>query len=311
MNFVTKLEQKFGKYAIRNLPLYMVIIYAAGYMMNLVSNGRLANLISLNPHAILQGQVWRLISWIMIPPESSEIFFLLITLYFYYSISRSLEAAWGSFYFNFYVLCGVIFTLIAGFLFFGYSELFTKEAIAVIDETYALKLGDCPEIYGGSWYYTATAREFSTYYINMAVFLAFAATYPDSQVLLMFIIPIKVKVLGIIDAVFLIVMALTSMPVGLFVVGAAFANFGVFILLTSTHFKRSPKMRARQKEFKRKAAEGMRRTGTIAKHKCAICGRTSDEYPDLEFRFCSKCEGNYEYCQDHLFTHKHFKREGT
>ena len=48
--------------------------------------------------------------------------------------------------------------------------------------------------------------------------------------------------------------------------------------------------------------------GRIAKHKCAICGRTSEDYPNLEFRFCSKCEGNYEFCEDHLFTHKHFKR---
>ena len=44
------------------------------------------------------------------------------------------------------------------------------------------------------------------------------------------------------------------------------------------------------------------------RHKCAICGRTELDSPELEFRYCSKCEGNYEYCSDHLFTHEHVRR---
>ena len=42
-----------------------------------------------------------------------------------------------------------------------------------------------------------------------------------------------------------------------------------------------------------------------ARHKCAVCGRTELDDPNLTFRYCSKCSGNKEYCQDHLFTHKH------
>ena len=42
-----------------------------------------------------------------------------------------------------------------------------------------------------------------------------------------------------------------------------------------------------------------------ARHKCAICGRTENDDPNLSFRYCSKCTGNKEYCQDHLFTHTH------
>ena len=44
-------------------------------------------------------------------------------------------------------------------------------------------------------------------------------------------------------------------------------------------------------------------------HKCAVCGRTDKDSPGMEFRYCSKCEGNYEYCMDHLYTHKHVKKE--
>ena len=50
-----------------------------------------------------------------------------------------------------------------------------------------------------------------------------------------------------------------------------------------------------------------RKIETFWENKCAICGKTEASHADLEFRFCSKCNGNYEYCQDHLFTHEHVK----
>ena len=61
----------------------------------------------------------------------------------------------------------------------------------------------------------------------------------------------------------------------------------------------------RRAEYKREVKKAV----TITRHKCAICGRTEKDAPELEFRYCSKCEGNYEYCQDHLFTHEHVKKQ--
>jgi uncharacterized membrane protein len=153
----------------------------------------------------------------------------------------------------------------------------------------------------------------------MSIILAFAATFPDVQVLLMFIIPIKIKVLGIIYAVILgfdflqdFVSFVNYCRQGslLWYMSAASCIAILFSLLsfviffvTSRKSFRSPNQARRQKVYKKQTMRAQK----IAKHKCAICGRTSEEYPDLEFRFCSKCNGNYEYCQEHLFTHTHVK----
>ena len=68
----------------------------------------------------------------------------------------------------------------------------------------------------------------------------------------------------------------------------------------------SPKEVYRRKAYEQKVAQAMK---NMPRHKCAICGRTEKDSPELEFRYCSKCEGNYEYCQDHLFTHEHVKKQ--
>ncbi len=306
MNFLVKLEKKIGKYAIKNLPMYMLATYAIGYIVQHI-NSDVTFFLSLNPYAILHGQVWRLFSWVLIPPDSGNIIFTAIMLFFYFSISRTLEQTWGSFYFNFYIFMGLIFTVLGAFFMLGYSELFLPEKIAFVDANMRMAYGDVPAVYGGSWFYATYSTLFSTYYVNMSIFLAYAATYPDMQVLIMFIIPVKVKYLGIIYSIILVLEAFGMGIMGLFVIGASLLNFVVFFIMTRKSLRLTPKMRARQKEFRKRTAAASQ-ARQVAKHKCAICGRTAEEYPNLEFRFCSKCEGNYEFCQDHLFTHKHFKR---
>ena len=306
MNFLNKLERKIGKYAIKNLPMYMLATYAIGYIIQLI-NSDVTFFLSLNPYAILHGQVWRLFSWVLIPPDSGNIIFTAIMLFFYFSISRTLEQTWGSFYFNFYIFMGLIFTVLGAFLMLGYSELFLPEKIAFVDANMQMTYGDIPAVYGGSWFYATYSMLFSTYYVNMSIFLAYAATYPDMQVLIMFIIPVKVKYLGIIYSIILVLEAFGMGIMGLFVIGASLLNFVVFFIMTRRSLRITPKMRARQKDFRKRTAAATQ-ARQVARHKCAICGRTAEDYPNLEFRFCSKCEGNYEFCQDHLFTHKHFKR---
>ena len=311
---IYKLEQKFGKYAIPRLPLYLVICYGIGYLIRII-NPEIIYVLSLNPYAILHGQVWRLISWLLIPPGAFSLFTFLM-LYCFYSIGLGLERAWGTFYFNYYIFSGILFTIIGAFLMYGSVVLFQPDLLADDAELmkyYMLQYGDVAKLYyGGSPYFAYISQYYSTYYIYMSVLLAFAATYPDTSFLLMFIIPIKARILAIGYVLLLVYEAYvmcrqSGTLLGLFVIGASLLNFALFFLTTRKGRFRSPQQRKRAQDFKRRmaAAQSAR---TIAKHKCAICGRTSEEYPDLEFRFCSKCDGNYEYCQEHLFTHRHFKR---
>ena len=128
-------------------------------------------------------------------------------------------------------------------------------------------------------------------------------TYPEMQVFLFFIIPVKIKWMGILDAVLTLYIFLMSGIAGKIVIGASLLNVIVFFLATRDMVRLGPKQIRRRQTFRQEVRKG---TG-VTRHKCAICGRTEQD-GDLEFRFCSKCEGNYEYCQDHLFTHEHVKR---
>jgi hypothetical protein len=160
-------------------------------------------------------------------------------------------------------------------------------------------------------YFSILATMFSTYYVNMSIFLAFAATFPDMQVLLFFLIPIKVKILGIIYGAMLVYEFIAGYSnayltaANRFVIGASLLNFVVFFFTGRGTIHMTPKQVKRRQEFKREVKHSVK----ITRHKCAICGRTEETNPELEFRFCSKCEGNYEYCQDHLFTHVHIKHQ--
>lgn len=286
---MSNFERKFGKYAIRNISLMLIMCYAVGYLINLI-NPLFLTYLTLNPYEILHGQIWRIFTWIVIPPETSNLFFVLIMLYFYYSIGTTLERTWGTYRYNVYLLSGMLFTVAGSFLLMGYCYLFNQDIITVM---------------GAKQFFSIISMVFSTYYVNMSIFLAFAATFPEVQVLLMFVIPIKVKWMGIIYGVLLAISFIQGSVYGRFAMAASLLNFAVFWMTSRNHIHMSPKQVKRRQEFKR---EVKRSTG-ITKHKCAICGRTEMDSPDLEFRFCSKCDGNYEYCQEHLFTHQHVKKQ--
>ena len=144
---------------------------------------------------------------------------------------------------------------------------------------------------------------FSTYYVNMSIFLAFAANYPDMQVMFWFIIPIKIKWMAYVYVAMLAFNFLTGGAEIRVAIVASLLNFILFFLSTRNLKRITPKEIHRKKVYHQQ----VNRARTVTKHKCAICGRTEEEDPTLEFRFCSKCNGNYEYCQDHLFSHKHVK----
>ena len=288
MNFLNKLERKFGRHAITGLMKYIIICYIIGYIIEFVAP-RFMSFLTLEPYMIFHyGQVWRLVSWILIPPQTN-IFFAIIMMIFYYQLGTVLEQTWGSFRFNVYIFGGMIFTVLGAILMY-------------------FLMGQ--QVLGGY---------FSTYYINLSIFLAFAVCYPDMKVMLYFIIPIKMKWMAIVYAALAVASAISSGWVARVAILASLLNFIIFFLLTRNMKAYSPHEMKRKRDFRRQmgqsgmggrttnAGNGRSGQGQITRHKCAICGRTELDDPNLEFRFCSKCDGNYEYCQYHLFTHKHVK----
>ena len=281
---MSKFEKKFGKYAIHNLTMVLIMCYVAGYVIELMGSAAGNNLLgflTLDPYRILHGQIWRLVTWVIVPPDSLDIF-TIIMLLFYYNLGTALERTWGTYRYNVYIFSGMLFTIAGSFLCMGVLYLLTG---GMATETASVVF------YSGSY-------AFSTYYINLSIFLAFAATYPDMQVLLMFVIPVKVKWMGILDAILMVYTVIAGNLFTKFAVVASLLNFVLYFY--RLHRSRiSPKQMHRKAQFERKSNAGRAK---VTRHKCAVCGRTEEDDPNLEFRFCSKCNGNYEYCQYHLFT---------
>mgnify|MGYP003587262983 FL=1 len=279
-------EKKFGKYAINNLSLVLIMCYAVGYIIQLINKGFL-DYLTLNPYAVVRGQVWRLFTWIIVPLDSSNFIFVIIMLLFYYSIGTSLERTWGTYRYNVYIFSGMLFTILGSFLMMGYSYAFYSQYVQA----------------NPGYFFEIAATFFSTYYVNMSIFLAYAATFPDAQVLFMFIIPIKVKWLGIIYGVFLAIQAFTGTSYERFAIIASLLNFFIFWLRSKEIKRFAPKEIKRRQSFRQE----VNRNSQITKHRCAICGRTEKDCPNMQFRFCTKCDGNFEYCEEHIYNHKHVK----
>ena len=264
MNFLNKLERKYGRFSIPNLMLFIImgniIVYIAQFLLGLP----IIEWIYFDPAYIMQGQIWRIISWIFIPISSSPIWFIFAIL-LYYSIGRELEYQWGTFKFNVYYLLGIIFNIIAFF------------------------------ISGGNMIITAT-------YMNLSLFLAYAVLFPDVQFALYGIIPIKVKYLAALDIAFLLVNLIRGTTSTRILIIVSLLNFLLFFGSTLMRGRRT----STQKQFKKHKRELKQGAPIkVAFHKCAVCGKTELTDPEAEFRYCSSCNGNYEYCMEHLHNHEH------
>ncbi len=347
-----KLERKLGKYAIPNLTLALILGYALGYIISFVDIFRESDFLSylyLDPYKIIHGEVWRIFTWLIVPPQGAstrftDILFIFLMMWCCLSIGMVLERTWGTFRFNVYIFGGVFLTVVSSFAVLGILYLILgPDALSTYEDT-------------GFIYWSA----FSTYYINMSIYLGFAMTYPNNIVRFMFLIPVKMKWLGIIDLFYMGYAVVNGIMLGhayssqlgidgrtislpvVFAVCAALVNIVVFYLINIRKF--SIKNRMRQAKYNhaynagaKRARKGNVYTGRFsgngrgyenansyaetvekedrgtpfmrnpgaAKHKCSICGQTEISNPSLEFRYCSKCVGNYEYCQQHLFTHTH------
>ena len=268
-------------FGIPNLMKVIVIGTVVVYLLYLLTGNNVSAIqfLSFDLNSLLHGEIWRLATFIFVPSNFSP-FWLLISLFFYYFIGNTLEREWGTAKFNIYYFGGLVLTL-----------------IAVVSASL---------ITGVSWTLT------STYYINMSMFFAFAMLYPDATVLLL-ILPVKIKWLAWLDAAlfaFDIIAALAQLNfVSALLPIVALLNFFLFFSEALLGWLRHITGRAAHQaspktiHYKKAVKEQMKDKGYH--HKCAVCGKTDTEYPNLEFRYCSKCAGYYCYCSEHINNHVH------
>lgn len=279
MKILSKLERKVGRYSVKNLTAYMIAAMVIGYVMSYLAPQVLFNLM-LIPSLVMRGQVWRLVTWVLTPQGGQPLVFI-IMLFFYYSIGNLLESTIGTFLYNVYIFGGILVTTIGTMLVY----IFCNYVLNVPNAGNA----DCIV---------------STYYILLSIFLAVAVCYPDMTVLYAFIIPLKMKWLSVLYLIFVAYSFAGESFYGRVNIVLSLLNFVVFYLSTKNFRRFSPKQMKRKRDYtKQVKVKNAENVG----HKCAVCGITDKDAPDMQFRYCSKCKGNREYCQNHLFTHTHIQ----
>ncbi|MBQ9686804.1 MAG: hypothetical protein IJV41_09735 [Oscillospiraceae bacterium] len=268
-----KIEQycyRHPNFGIPNLMRYLTIANVVFWILGVISRPFLSYIV-FDPALILRGQVWRLVSFMLYPPSTSII--AVLVFYFYYWIGSSLEAQWGTGQFTIYFFTGVILTVLYGFI---------------------------------TYFVTGYSVRLDSSYIYLSMFFSFAVLYPDMQVLFMYIIPIKMKYLAILDALFFLYSIFTTrFPFNLLPV-VAVLNFLIFC--GADLWRMLPRKQSKSTvNFRRESARIRReQQDRLYTHKCAVCGRTDVEYPNLEFRYCSRCVGYHCFCADHINNHIHF-----
>ena len=264
----------------RVLVIGNVAVYILS-MLTAASDPSALAFLTFNLNGLLHGEVWRIVTYIFYPSSSSP-FWLLISLYFYYWIGSTLERQWGTAKFNLYYFSGMLLTVLGAVL----ASLVT-----------------------GNYYITVAG----TTYVNLSMFFAFAMLFPDTTVLFMFFLPVKMKWLAYLDGALFAFDIIRAVGLrdwaGVVLPVVALLNFAVFIwpevhyLTSRTRAQYNPKTVRFKQAVKQQAQE------KGYHHKCAVCGRTDTDYPDLQFRYCSKCVGYHCFCQDHIFNHVHFTEE--
>lgn len=275
MNKVDRFCYKHPRFGIPNLMLYIVIGNVIVWLFDMMNTTiPLSSFLAFSPAYILRGQVWRLVTFAIIP--NSYGFLALIAFYFYYFIGSTIEREWGSGKFTIYFFTGMVLTVVYGFVLY---------------------------------FITGVSYSVSAEYIYLSMFFTFATLYPDMQVLLFFIIPIKMKWLGIVDGVFFLYEVLTgAFPSNLLPL-VAVLNYLLFCGGWLFDYFRPARVKQRKNtvnfknEVRRIQYEQKTKPYT---RKCEVCGRTDTDYPQLEFRYCSRCAGYHCFCIDHINNHVHF-----
>ena len=284
MKAIDRFCYKHPKLGIPDLMKYIVLSNAAVFVLDLFTNSFFSNLLFFHYNSIMHGQVWRLLTFILVPSIGgagsvgfglmTNVFFFAMTSFFYYSIGTTLERYMGSTKFTVFYALGVLLNMLLGLL---------------------------------------THAGVNMYYINMSMFFSFAVLYPDTRVLLYGIIPLKIKWLAWLDAVFfaydIFFYLRSGLPLLALMPIIGILNFFLFFggeLLDGAKYKKDVFTHKTSKQtinFKKAQKDIKQRKGYL--HKCTVCGVTDADDPNMEFRYCSKCNGYYCYCINHINNHTH------
>jgi len=288
MNFMQKLERKWGRHAIYGLHKYVIGAYFIGFILEYLPIG-ITSYLQFSVEAILHGQIWRLVTWIFCGTGTG--LFTLLFLFCLIPMGDTLERFLGTFRMNVYLIGGMLLNVVGGILIYLVSFLILGEGLPVY---------------------------LTNYYVLLSMFMALAIIMPDATVNLYFILPIKMKWMLLVYFLELLYEIYTYYSIGassdvaigiMFVVvygsQIIFALLNLFLFFYLSKIRLTRKQKKRQREFRAQMASEPRPDSGITRHKCAVCGRTELDDPSLTFRYCSKCTGNKEYCQEHLFTHIH------
>lgn len=284
--WIDKFCRDHPNFGISNLMLYIAIANVTIGLIDNFSSYSLSSALFFYRPMIFRGEIWRLITFIFVPITGdfgilnfsipgTTLFTTVLAAYFYYWIGSTLEREWGTARFNCFFLMGVLLNILFGMV-FGVTSI---------------------------------------QYVNLSMFFSFAVLFPDMQVLFMFILPMKVKWLAWIDVAFFAWQILNNLRMGLLLYAllplVAIFNFFLFFWSDFTEALAYRKRRYQHQHskqtvnFKKAAQSAYEKKGYI--HKCAVCGKTDTEYPDMEFRYCSKCNGYYCYCMEHINDHEHIQ----
>ena len=286
---MSELRRRFERFCFKNrdkgipnLMLYISLGAGLVYLFTMATqNSVLYYYLMFDRELILQGQVWRLISY-PLTYNAGNLLLTAVSLLCYYSLGRAMENIWGTFRFNLFYLSGIVMMDIYCMIFGGYADV---------------------------------------YYLNLSLFLSYATMFPNAQFLLFFIIPVKAWIFALLDLVLVLIGLLTdSFPYNLFSV-ISIANYFLFfgkdvlnVIPMSWRANASRLFKKRPKQQKAKVvpfpnAGSYEATTASVKapytHRCTVCGRTDVSNPELEFRYCSRCQGYHCYCIDHINNHTH------
>lgn len=273
MSLLSRMESKFGRFAVPNLTVILIIgqvfLYVAREFAPGQADGDVLQRIRLIPAAVLAGEVWRLVTFLFDPPITN-VFFAFFFWYMFYFMGTALEASWGTFRYN-------------AFLFAGYIACLIGAGIACFAP-------------GGA------AMPASNGFLYGTVFLAFARLYPDFVLYIMFILPVKIKWLAILQW---IMYGLAFLSGDWMMKGMIVASVANYFLFFGRDIWQGMKSSHRRMQYQARSAKAPKRLV----HKCAVCGLTSESSPQTQFRYCSKCDGERCYCPEHLQNHQHVTRE--
>jgi len=245
----------------------------------------LVTFLSFHPVLILGfGQVWRLLTWVFLP-VSDNLFLVVLALYFYYFVGGSLEREWGTAKFTIFYLFGLLLNIIYGF---------------------------------AVWLIMGVAVPIGPNFLNLSMFFAFAVFFPDFTLRLFFVIPVKAKWLGMLNGIFFAYQIVGNLIAGRHFVAllpiVALLNFFIICGDELLSYLRPLRSRANPQalNFKRAARKAQRAQSHLPyRQKCAICGITDVDRPDMEFRYCSRCDGYHCYCSEHINNHIHYQGRST